>query len=557
MLLLLWGNLTIQAQVKPNVLIIIADDLGHNDMSYNDGLIKTPVLDEYANKGIIFNRFYTSAPVCSPTRGAVMTGRVPFRLGINGANIGRLEQDELNIAELLLLEGYTTGHFGKWHLGSLTTEVFDGNRGMPGDSSVFSPPWLNGFKYSVATESSVPTYNPMQADISEAYPLSFEDENYHGTAYWRSDDFKKGERVELQNLIGDDNEIITDFTLSFLDSTISNNEPFFCNLWYHTPHLPVVPREDFRFLYTDEEWNELPESERKFANNISSMDFHLSRVFDFLKEKNVLENTIIWFLSDNGPTGQRIDAVGPFNGRKNTIYEGGLRVPSFIYYPGLDSQQVEINQAVSTLDILPTLLDLIGLDGLQIDKPIDGSSIVSILESDENLCRETPIFCIKDGFRFTAIYEDNYKLISKNNNASWELYDLDLDVAETNDLKDEFPNLFERMRDDILSYQMRLENDEHFTNNICGNNTSDASDQIQLNIYPNPSNLRIQVEISDSLSIEDYCIYGINGQSYITNAQIAVNRGVLDISGLVPGMYFLKIEIDNNISVIRKFVKDR
>ncbi|MEN8734608.1 MAG: sulfatase-like hydrolase/transferase, partial [Lentimonas sp.] len=142
---------------------MMADDLGWGDVQcFNPATpIKTPQLDAMAAAGVQFNRFYSSSPVCSPTRGSSLTGRHPFRFGIYYANKGHLKVEELTLAELLQKQGYATGHFGKWHLGTLTTEIKDANRGKPRNTKDFSPPWQNGFDVCFSTESKVPTWDPM------------------------------------------------------------------------------------------------------------------------------------------------------------------------------------------------------------------------------------------------------------------------------------------------------------------------------------------------------------------------------------------------------------
>ena len=146
----------------PNIILIMADDLGWGDTGFNGNkVIRTPHLDAMAADGMKFNRFYAAAPVCSPTRASCLTGRHPFRLGIPTANSGHMKTEELTLAELLKKKGYATGHFGKWHLGTLTTKVKDANRGGPRGAAHFSLPSANGFDVFFSTESKVPTWNPM------------------------------------------------------------------------------------------------------------------------------------------------------------------------------------------------------------------------------------------------------------------------------------------------------------------------------------------------------------------------------------------------------------
>ena len=185
---------------RPNVILCMSDDQGWGDTGYNGHpFLKTPNLDKMAAQGIRFNRWYAGAPVCSPTRGSAVTGRHPYRYGIPGANSGHMLPEEVTLAEALKTQGYTTGHFGKWHLGTLTTTIKDSNRGKPGDAAHYSPPWDNGFDVCFSTEAKVPTWDPMKKPGS--------DESY-GTHYFNSDG-----SVATENLEGDDSRVIMDRAL--------------------------------------------------------------------------------------------------------------------------------------------------------------------------------------------------------------------------------------------------------------------------------------------------------------------------------------------------------
>ena len=159
-----------QAQEKPNIILIMTDDQGWFDTGFNGNKrLQTPNLDKLAKKGIILDRFYSAAPVCSPTRASVITGRNPLRIGIPTANQGHMKEEEITIAELLKEEDYVTGHFGKWHLGTLTKKELDSNRG--GKEKFFkdfSIPTMHGYDEFFCTESKVPTYDPM------VYPKEFQ-----------------------------------------------------------------------------------------------------------------------------------------------------------------------------------------------------------------------------------------------------------------------------------------------------------------------------------------------------------------------------------------------
>jgi arylsulfatase A-like enzyme len=169
----------------------MADDLGFGDTGFNgNNIIKTPSLDAMAKAGLRFTRFYSAAPVCSPTRGSCLTGRHPYRYGITFANVGHMPKAEITLAEALKTQGYTTGHFGKWHLGTLTKTEKESNRGGPRGAKHYSPPWENGFDICFSTEAKVPTWDPMKKPESN---------EHYGTYYWTQDGAKATE-----NLDGDD-----------------------------------------------------------------------------------------------------------------------------------------------------------------------------------------------------------------------------------------------------------------------------------------------------------------------------------------------------------------
>ena len=158
-----YGDDAKEAAAPPNIILCMADDQGWGDVGYGGHpVLQTPNLDAMARAGLVFNRFYAASPQCSPTRASVLTGRHPYRYGIPAANHGRLPPEEVTLAELLRKCGYTTGHFGKWHLGTLSTTDPSKNRGT-GEAltEFFSPPWTNGFDCCFSTESKVPTWDPM------------------------------------------------------------------------------------------------------------------------------------------------------------------------------------------------------------------------------------------------------------------------------------------------------------------------------------------------------------------------------------------------------------
>ncbi|MBT6006770.1 MAG: sulfatase-like hydrolase/transferase, partial [Prolixibacteraceae bacterium] len=230
----------------PNIILIMCDDLGWGDTGFNGNeIIQTPNLDFLAGKGITFNRFYSASAVCSPTRGSCLTGRNPYRYGIPTANAGHMKIEEITLPELLKERGYSTGHFGKWHLGTLTTKVKDANRGKPGDSTNYSIPTMHGYDSYFVTESKIPTYDPMwkpkmfDTDKGEGLRYGWKavqnknDAEKYGTHYW-----KGVENAETTNMEGDNSKVVMDRVIPFIENSADNSNPFFSVIWFQTPHLP-------------------------------------------------------------------------------------------------------------------------------------------------------------------------------------------------------------------------------------------------------------------------------------------------------------------------------
>ena len=162
-LLFSFGASNAQQTAKlPNIILVMADDMGWGDVGFNGNqIIKTPCLDRLAAEGVRMDRFYSAGPLSSPTRASVLTGRNPFRTGVFSANEGILRPEEITLPELLKQAGYTTGHFGKWHLGTLTCKEIDANRGRPENEHLYNPPAWHGYDVAFVTESKVPTFDPM------------------------------------------------------------------------------------------------------------------------------------------------------------------------------------------------------------------------------------------------------------------------------------------------------------------------------------------------------------------------------------------------------------
>lgn len=423
---------------RPNVILVMADDLGWGDTSYyGHPVLQTPGLDQMAKDGMRFDRFYSAAPVCSPTRGSAVTGRHPFRYGIKFANTGHMKPQELTLAEVLRKQGYRTGHFGKWHMGTLTKDIKDSNRGGRGDDH-YAPPWEHGFDTCFSTEAKTPTW--------------WNDGDYesYGTRYWTG----AGEPVSSDGILGDDSRIIMDNALPFIENAVASQKKFFSVIWFHTPHKPVVAGPEMVKKYLARIPEDYPgdrEHAAHYYGCIDAMDAQMVRLRKRLEALGVASNTMIWFCSDNGPenktAGRAVaDLDGPggrdpvqLRARKRSLYEGGVRVPGLLVWP----DQVKPGQITTvpcvTSDFLPTLLQVASTGEAIRSRPIDGVSLVPLIQNGV-LEREQPI-----GFqsRNQASMIDNRFKIIRQGDAAWQLYDLVEDPGERHPIDD--PQRIERM----------------------------------------------------------------------------------------------------------------
>jgi arylsulfatase A-like enzyme len=424
----------------------------------------TPALDDMAAGGLVFNRFYAAAPVCSPTRGSALTGRHPFRYGIYFANTGHLPEEEPNLASLMKAAGYRTGHFGKWHLGTMTTEVKDANRGRPGNETNFAPPWERGFDVAFSTESKVPTYNPLwrprdfndhPGNLRSWWDPVIDQGNVmpYGTHYWN----ERAESVTL-NVEGPNSKVIMDRMLRFVDDSVERGEPFFAVVWFHEPHLPVVASESDREPFT-----ELDPYDQHYWGCIKAMDREIGRMREHLRTLDIHEKTMVWFTSDNGPEGDMTHpgSAGGLRGRKRDLYEGGIRVPGIVEWPGT-VQVGKTDFAAVTSDYLPTLVDLLGIE-LDGRHAFDGVSLMPVLK-DPRSERETPIGFMSEG-RIAWIGQ-RFKVIDHQGGGhTWaeppwnlELYDLVADPSESKDLAAERPELLDEMGEGLRSWYEGVRN---------------------------------------------------------------------------------------------------
>jgi arylsulfatase A-like enzyme len=449
------GMLHAQAQESPNIIMVMTDDLGWFDVGFNGNTqIQTPYLDNMAKSGIILDRFYSASAVCSPTRASCLTGRNPNRMGIPHANTGHLKKEETTIPELLKNEGYVTGFFGKWHLGILTKNTIDANRGgRKQHFEHYSIPAGHGYDSYFCTESKVPTYDPM------VFPASFESheskrygwnaitnkkEKNYGTSYW-----KGVEDAETKNLNGDDSKIIMDRVIPFIRNAVDKGKPFFTTIWFHTPHLPVVADGKHCNLYEG-----LSEEEKIYYGTISALDDQMGRLWEYLVAQGVSDNTMIWFCSDNGPEEKTPGSAGIFRERKRSLHEGGVRVPAFIVWEKSLPGGNRIDYPMVTSDYLPTIIDFLEID-YPVERPLDGISVKDALTGKSKRRNQAIGFMFSDQISWVS---DDFKLISKDKGQTFELYDLKKDKAEKHDIKEAHPDRVADMSKHLSAWIRSVEN---------------------------------------------------------------------------------------------------
>ena len=321
-----------ESRKRPNIVLVMADDQGWGDMAYNGHkVLKTPNFDDMAKKGFRFDRFYAAAPVCSPTRASVVTGRHPNRMGCFKWG-HTLRPQEITIAEALKMAGYVTGHFGKWHLGSVRT-------GSPVN------PGASGFDEWLSAEN----FYDNDAILSH-----------------------KGKAVKTK---GESSMVAVDAAIDFIRASAKKKTPFLAVVWFGSPHSPHRATEKYKQMYPNQ-----PANLQNFYGEITGMDAAFGKLRDELKTLDIDENTILWYCSDNGAL-PRVGSTGGFRGNKGSVYEGGHLVPALLEWPALFKDARTSAVRCNTSDIYPTILDIVGVK-MKNQPPLDGISLLPLLKGE-------------------------------------------------------------------------------------------------------------------------------------------------------------------------------
>ncbi len=469
-----------ETTTRPNVLLIMADDQGWGETGYNGHpQLKTPVLDDMAKRGLRFNRFYSAHVNCSPTRTSILTGRHPVRSGVFGPNWST-RPEEITIAQILKSAGYRTGHFGKWHVGAVKAE---------------SPtnPGRMGFDQYLSHDNFF-ELNPVLSR-NGAKPEQFTGESSH---------------------------IIADAAMQFMRKATEDKRPFFTVVWFGSPHSPYsgLPGDVAEYASVANE------SLRNRLTEISALDRAVGKLRDGLTQLNVRDNTLVWYCSDNGLGHDPKQSFnGPWREKKGSIYEGGVRVPGIIEWPKVIQSPRQTDMACVTSDIFPTLLELLALKSPDPTRPIDGISLKKLIEGDEMKSRPKPIGFWKYNsageqknerwmpeemtrgttptvnnpaidflnFRHPVAKTDNfdgdaawttqqYKLVSigKGKQRRLELYDLNADPSESNDLASEKPDVVKQLQAELLQWQQSVEK------SLSGADYHVADNRLSETVKPDP-----------------------------------------------------------------------
>ncbi|MCZ6674215.1 MAG: sulfatase-like hydrolase/transferase [Verrucomicrobia bacterium] len=455
-LALLIGTIDLLAQTnssRPNIILMMADDLGWGDTGYNGHpYLNTPNLDRMSAEGVTFTRFYSAAAMCSPTRGSCYTGRNPYRFGITYAMKGRLEATEIPISTVVKKAGYTTGHFGKWHLGTLSREKGDQSRwGFFEEDPVryYCPPWERDVDVCFVTESKVPTWDPLihPGPITDKEKADIKVIEAKGTEY--GNDYFVGEgQQETENTNGDDSRVIMDRALPFIQNAVRKDTPFFAVIWFHTPHSPVVGGVKYRAMYKNH-----PEDTQHYYACVTAMDEQVGRLRAELTKLGVADNTMLWFCSDNGPARQgsprHVGSPGHLSGFKLSIQEGGIRVPGLMVWPDKVKKPLTVSDPCVTSDYFPTILSSLGIP-LPDDRVYDGVSLWPFIEGTASE-RTKPIGFLNKDAKESVWMRARYKLISTPQGD--QLYDIIKDSAEKKDLTEDLPAITQTMKTELTRWK--------------------------------------------------------------------------------------------------------
>ncbi len=459
---------------RPNVIVILADDLGQTDISlYGNKFISTPNIDRIGQEGVTFSNGYISSPVCSPSRAGLLTGRYQNRFGHElqpnhrylrnmleyfvfkmmprfkpltpvkskrvPSSADRMRQglapSEITLAEFLKKYDYSTALIGKWHLGSAD----------------FAKPCARGFDYQYGFYEAFTLYEDPSAKDIVNMPITKEYMDYH---QWRQAAGRTGNCAILRNCCEEQEELkyltdaLTDEAIQFVDN--NKDQPFFLYLPYNAPHAPLQAQKK----YFDQFTHIKDPVKRVYAAMIKNLDDEIGRLLNKLDSLQLAENTIVVFLSDNGGAGSNGTTDNyPYRGGKFTNFEGGLKVPFMIRYPAMFSGGKKYHEPVISLDIFSTIAAILDVS-LPDDRVYDGVNLIPYITGGTKEVPHKDLFWRSDFNK--AVLSDRWKLIINEFDNTVLLYDLSSDISEKNNVAGKYPEKVQELSGKIDRWEKEM-----------------------------------------------------------------------------------------------------
>ncbi|MDF1739059.1 MAG: sulfatase-like hydrolase/transferase [Verrucomicrobiales bacterium] len=400
-------------ETRPNIVVVLADDMGWGDSgTYGHEIIQTPNMDKLASQGVKFTQGYSACGVCSPSRAAILTGRTPYRNGVwrhlSGVHDAHLRESEITYPELLRETGYETCHVGKWHL--LSRQQFE-NPDFPQVGE------QGGYDYWMATHNN--------AEPSHKNPENF---------------IRNGEPVgEVEAYSA---PFVADEAIHWLTEVRDDKKPFVLSVWFHEPHKPIATDIKFSDLYQGQK-----KKDATYFGNITQLDYALGKVMEALDSEGVSENTLVIFSSDNGPVISSGGSSGGLRGLKRNDFEGGIRVPFLVKWPGHISPGTVSDTPVIGTDIFSTVLDILDIPQPP-DRTIDGVSMLPVFEG-KSVERSVPLFWrthVSPAEDRVAMRIGDWKIVGNDTMKKFQLFNVQKDWQEKNNLAEVEPEKTAEMK---------------------------------------------------------------------------------------------------------------
>lgn len=423
------GLASAHAAERPNFVLFLTDDMGWGDLGcYGHPVIKTPNLDRFARQGLRLTQCYAGSAVCSPSRSALLTGRTPHRNGVytwiaEGSEV-HLRTSENTLPELLRAAGYDTCHAGKWHLNG---KFNDPTQPQPSD---------HGYNWWLGTQNN--------AAPNHKNPTNF---------------VRNGKAVGP--LEGFSAVLVVEEAIAWLKNHRDSNKPFFLTVWTHEPHLPIESAPQFQKPYEN-----LPDADvRQHHGNVTQLDHAFGRLMAALDDQKLSDSTLVVFTSDNGPEGDGTKkrtrgSTGGLRGRKRAMYEGGIRVPGLVRWPGKVEAGGSSAAPVIGSDMFPTLLAAAGAK-VPTERVLDGANVLPLLTGEsETITRKVPLYWRLHMATFglhMALREGDWKILASDDLQRFEMYNIAEDPQETTDLREKNPDRFAALQKKLLAHNAAVE----------------------------------------------------------------------------------------------------